>query len=98
MMSSIHELIVTLRTGLRHGVYCGYWAGLATYGPFSAIYFMVYEKWKLQCAQFLDRTVESLSMPYHLSGGVVAGSVAAAATSPIDAIKTRMQVISLSWP
>ncbi len=88
-------MIEMLRTGLLHGVYCGYWAGLATYGPFSAIYFMVYEKWKLLYGQFVDRngSVESLSMPYHLGGGIIAGSFAAAATSPIDAIKTRMQVI-----
>ena len=30
-------------------------------------------------------------MPFHLAGGVLAGAVAAIATSPIDAIKTRMQ-------
>ena len=30
-------------------------------------------------------------MPFHLTGGVLAGAVAAIATSPIDAIKTRMQ-------
>jgi hypothetical protein len=32
-------------------------------------------------------------MPYHLCGGVLAGSIAAIVTAPIDAIKTRMQVM-----
>jgi hypothetical protein len=84
---------ILCRPGFRDGLFRGDWAGLATYGPFSAIYFVVYEQWKLRCSRFLEsRTVDSLTMPYHLSGGIVAGSVAAVTTAPIDAIKTRMQV------
>ena len=80
------------RAGLRHGIYRGYWAGFATYGPFSAIYFVVYEQWKVLCVRATSASSEeSLSMPFHLAGGVLAGAVAAIATSPIDAIKTRMQ-------
>ena len=90
------------RLGLRKGIYRGYWAGLATYGPFSAIYFVVYEKWKARCAHFVGASsVDSLSMPYHLGGGVFAGSIAAIVTAPIDAVKTRMQVMldrHISYP
>jgi hypothetical protein len=36
--------------------------------------------------------VEDLTAKEHLSGGLVAGTFSAVLTSPIDAVKTRMQV------
>jgi hypothetical protein len=35
---------------------------------------------------------EQLTAKEHLSGGLVAGAFSAVLTSPIDAVKTRMQV------
>ena len=41
--------------GVRNGLMRGYMSGLATYGPFSAIYFLTYERFKNLC---LSRTSE----------------------------------------
>lgn len=86
------------KEGVMHGLYRGYWAGLATYGPFSGIYFAVYEASKSFWLKKLNRSTEnssgSLELPLvlQLSSGALAGAVGAAATAPVDMIKTRMQV------
>jgi len=75
--------------GLRRGLMRGYWSGLATYGPFSAIYFVVYERYKLLLRQHLQRELHTGNFSV---GGLIAGSVAAVLTAPIDLVKTRLQV------
>eukprot|EP00277_Geminigera_cryophila_P000455 CAMPEP_0179415392 /NCGR_PEP_ID=MMETSP0799-20121207/6207_1 /TAXON_ID=46947 /ORGANISM="Geminigera cryophila, Strain CCMP2564" /LENGTH=360 /DNA_ID=CAMNT_0021188127 /DNA_START=329 /DNA_END=1408 /DNA_ORIENTATION=+ len=74
--------------GMRKGLMRGYMSGLATYGPFSAIYFLTYERFKTFC---LGYTPE-LRTEHFVAGGFMAGTVAAVATAPIDLIKTRIQV------
>jgi len=76
--------------GMRKGLMRGYMSGLATYGPFSAIYFLTYERFKTFC---LGYTPE-LRTEHFVAGGFMAGTVAAVATAPIDLIKTRIQVCS----
>jgi len=74
-------------------LWTGYSAALAVYCPFVGIYFVVYEQSKLLFKRLLGlRSVNDLSMPYQLVGGAVAGAAAAAITSPLDVIKTRIQV------
>mmetsp|Transcript_16024 Transcript_16024/g.37350 ORF Transcript_16024/g.37350 Transcript_16024/m.37350 type:complete len:368 (-) Transcript_16024:675-1778(-) len=75
--------------GMRNGLMRGYWSGLATYGPFSAMYFVVYEKYKLSLKSYLQRDLHT----GHFSvGGFIAGAIAAVVTAPIDLVKTRIQV------
>jgi solute carrier family 25 iron transporter 28/37 len=76
--------------GLRNGLMRGYFSGIATYGPFSAIYFLTYERFKDLCLQ--RSCGRELGTEHFVAGGLVAGTVAAVATSPIDLIKTRIQV------
>jgi len=76
--------------GFRNGLMRGYMSGLATYGPFSAIYFLTYERFKNMCLQHTS----DLRTAHFVAGGFMAGTVAAVATAPIDLIKTRIQVCS----
>lgn len=70
------------------GFYRGYWAALATYGPFVSIYFATYERLK-----------SFFSSPDSVIPQVICGSTAAVfasgITNPLDVVKTRVQVDSL---
>eukprot|EP00040_Diaphanoeca_grandis_P019812 m.104950 g.104950 ORF g.104950 m.104950 type:complete len:370 (-) comp27606_c0_seq2:86-1195(-) len=79
------------RTDGIRGFYRGWGAGVATYGPFSAAYFMTYEQMKV----WLDVSPNDPGASWqHLLCGVTAGATAGALTQPIDAIKTRLQVLN----
>ena len=45
--------------GIR-GIYKGYWATLASFGPFSALYFMFYERCKLWSRQHIQKQNEEI--------------------------------------
>lgn len=74
-------LRVLRKEGLR-GFYVGYFASVATWMPFSGIYFGTFEKSK----QFLPEKPWT-----DLAAGAIAGSLAAVITSPIDMVATRVQ-------
>eukprot|EP00288_Rhodomonas_lens_P020073 CAMPEP_0177689344 /NCGR_PEP_ID=MMETSP0484_2-20121128/137_1 /TAXON_ID=354590 /ORGANISM="Rhodomonas lens, Strain RHODO" /LENGTH=337 /DNA_ID=CAMNT_0019199723 /DNA_START=164 /DNA_END=1174 /DNA_ORIENTATION=- len=92
--------------GFFNGLQRGYWSGMATYGPFSAIYFMIYENFKSFCVKreikvgsaplagssSISSAEARLHTGHFVVGGFLAGTVAAIATAPIDLVKTRMQV------
>lgn len=71
----------------------GYTAGLATYAPFVGIYFVCYEQSKRLFGRLYHTHPEKLPFYTHLFSGFVSGAIAAAATCPLDVIKTRMQVL-----
>lgn len=90
--------------GIR-GIYKGYGATLASFGPFSALYFMFYEQCKALSREYIDRqnniTEKNMAPPikdgdlplFHLiacSSG--AGALASWLTSPLDMAKLRLQV------
>ncbi|KAL7517844.1 hypothetical protein ACHAWX_002723 [Stephanocyclus meneghinianus] len=91
--------------GLR-GIYKGYWATLASFGPFSALYFVFYERFKAfsrervqntlayDAPQTLTDKIDDGNLPFlHLvacSAG--AGALASWLTSPLDMAKLRLQV------
>lgn len=67
--SPIHGLVCLWREGgLTQGVMKGYWAGMATYGPFSAIYFTIYEQYRGLAARLRLRQVDELGLLDHLGG------------------------------
>ncbi|KAL4440759.1 hypothetical protein ABPG74_013740 [Tetrahymena malaccensis] len=70
------------------GLYKGYGATLASFGPYSALYFMFYEKFKK--AVCIDPKQPSFLESLTLAG--LAGSIASTLTNPLDVSKVRIQV------
>lgn len=75
--------------GLR-GIYKGYTATLASFGPFSALYFVFYEKLKAITQQYTHHSTSSLHQ--NLFCSATAGAGAAWITSPLDMAKLRLQI------
>lgn len=70
----------------------GYGLTVGVYGPYSAIFFAVYEGAKRSWKKALGiRQDGSLPMKANLSAGALGGAVAGAVTTPLDVIKTRLQ-------
>ncbi|KAL3785693.1 hypothetical protein HJC23_008726 [Cyclotella cryptica] len=94
------------RTEGLKGIYKGYWATLASFGPFSALYFVFYERFKAfarervqstlpyDASQTVNDEIDDGNLPFlHLvacSAG--AGALASWLTSPLDMAKLRLQV------
>lgn len=88
------------------GIYKGYAATLASFGPFSALYFMFYERFKHLTRQHLFHThdgtaaaaaIESIDkmeipFPYLVVSSCSAGALASWFTSPLDMAKLRLQI------
>ena len=92
-----------IRTEGMKGIYRGYGATLASFGPFSALYFVFYERCKTISKQILqdksanNNNVERLEngdLPLHylIACSASAGAVASWLTSPLDMAKLRLQV------
>mmetsp|Transcript_30079 Transcript_30079/g.75149 ORF Transcript_30079/g.75149 Transcript_30079/m.75149 type:complete len:279 (-) Transcript_30079:289-1125(-) len=71
------------------GLWRGYFAGLAVWGPFSATYFATYEA--LRSAMGGEQAKEA-SARESIPAGLAAGATAALITQPLDCAKTRIQV------
>lgn len=76
-------------TGIRE-FYRGYGATLASFGPFSAFYFMFQEKLKTSWLSLSGE--QELPFPKIALTCAIAGGAAALFTAPLDLIKVRMQV------
>lgn len=74
------------------GIYKGYGATLISFGPFSALYFTIYENSKGLMQSEEDQTLNPLQT---LACASSAGAIASWVTSPLDMAKLRMQVESL---
>lgn len=77
------------------GVYRGYGATLASFGPFSALYFVFYERLKLWTRQHLQTTGAlggELPFQWTVLCSASAGALASWITSPLDMAKLRLQV------
>jgi len=77
--------------GIR-GLYKGYGATMVSYGPYSALYFALYEKMKDISSQLSGCSKDDLSGQYLLGSASFAASIAAWATNPLDLAKLRLQV------
>lgn len=86
-LDAVQTIARTERLG---GLYKGYVATLLSFGPFSALYFMFYEKAKALAQTRLDTT--ELPAHYTLVSAAVAGATASFLTNPLDLIKLRLQV------
>uniref|UniRef100_A0A7S4KPT4 Mitochondrial carrier protein n=1 Tax=Paramoeba aestuarina TaxID=180227 RepID=A0A7S4KPT4_9EUKA len=113
MRASSREVSLSIlrSEGLR-GFYKGYSAALAVYLPFTGIYFMTYEevkkisqknyqKWKsYQSENKYQKHFDAVELPFigYLCSAAMAGGIAAAVTSPLDVVKTRLQLEKASLP
>ena len=84
------------------GIYKGYAATLASFGPFSALYFMFYEQYKSETRRYLfdprgqhpRATIDRMEIPFPwlVLCSASAGAIASWLTSPLDMAKLRLQV------
>ncbi|GAB0495038.1 hypothetical protein MMPV_006335 [Pyropia vietnamensis] len=77
-------------TGLR-GLWAGYGVGVATYAPFAAVYFSVYEAVR-PAATGTAADKDDGDWGPRLAAASTAGGVAAVVTCPLDVLRTRVQV------
>jgi hypothetical protein len=89
--------------GIR-GIYRGYGATMLSYGPFSALYFLLYEETKALLLTQKGRTFNEsayeisakenvdLSFMESLACSAFAGSVSSLVTNPLDLAKLRLQI------
>jgi len=86
------------------GFYKGYFATLASFGPFSALYFVFYERLKelsrklVSSGNTSDNAAKhgqtNVDIPFHhtILGSATAGAAASWLTSPLDMAKLRLQI------
>ena len=74
------------------GIYRGYGATLASFGPFSALYFVFFEDFKYRIRNYLGES-QHAEIPFQwlVCSSASAGALAAWITSPIDMAKLRLQ-------
>lgn len=94
-LGSFHAMKQIMKTEGFSGIYKGYWATLASFGPYSAIYFVLYEKFKDYARHYQQSKAlptQELSLPLLLLSSSSAGAIASWLTSPLDMAKLRMQI------
>ena len=90
--NTIDALRTISRTERLGSLYKGYLATLFSFGPFSALYFMFYEKVRAVMQKRLE--TDELPAHYTLTSAALAGATASFLTNPLDLIKLRLQVRS----
>lgn len=85
---TVPKLINIVKQDGLANLYKGYWVTLMTFGPFSAIYFLVYEKTK----KLLQTSKSKLNFVDYLLAASVSSAIASSITTPFDVVKTRFQV------
>ena len=101
---SFDALQKILKTEGLRGIYKGYGATLASFGPFSALYFMFYEQSKMRAKEYyigkhgdnhsspIVKADGDLPLLYLVACSSAAGAFASFLTSPLDMAKLRLQV------
>ncbi|AAS50352.1 AAL014Cp [Eremothecium gossypii ATCC 10895] len=92
--SSLQTLRLILRDptgeGVVRGLYRGWWTTIMREIPFTCIQFPLYEYLKKKWAAYAE--IERVSAWQGAVCGSLAGGIAAAATTPLDVLKTRMML------
>lgn len=75
------------------GIYRGYGATLASFAPFSGLYFLGYEAAKARAQRHLGLAdADALPFGWQVATACAAGAAASLATNPLDMAKLRLQV------
>lgn len=90
-----------LRSDGIRGLYRGFGLSVMTYSPSSAVWWATYGSSQRAIWRFLGNGSESVGTPpsqwaimlVQTGGGIVAGATASCITTPLDTIKTRLQVM-----
>ena len=90
--STLHAISSIARTEGLRGIYRGYGATLASFGPYSAFYLSIYDQLKDLTARTLHTAPAALPFSAYLLCGAVSGGLAALITNPLDMAKLRLQV------
>ncbi|XP_041989371.1 solute carrier family 25 member 44-like isoform X1 [Salvia splendens] len=81
--------------GIR-GLYRGFWLSVLTYSPSSAVWWATYGASQRVIWRFLDdgnaAPTEGKILLVQAAGGISAGATSTCVTTPLDTIKTRLQV------
>mmetsp|Transcript_50589 Transcript_50589/g.50956 ORF Transcript_50589/g.50956 Transcript_50589/m.50956 type:complete len:238 (-) Transcript_50589:99-812(-) len=84
---------IVSKEGLSQGIYKGYGATLASFGPFSALYFVSYEQFKHFAKEVTETSKnEDLPLTALVLSSASAGAIASWITSPLDLAKLRLQI------
>ncbi|KAF6004565.1 hypothetical protein F1559_004345 [Cyanidiococcus yangmingshanensis] len=89
--------VLTRRTWAEEGAHAffrGYLLTIGVFGPYAMIYFVTYERLKRWWSSVLSRTGPLPSWSV-LTSAAISGAVAAALTTPLDVLKTRLQTSRL---
>ncbi|CAM9370791.1 unnamed protein product [Phaeothamnion confervicola] len=82
-------VVAILKADGAHGFYAGFWTTVMREVPFSLIQFPLYERFKALWATYRGAPAE----PYQAAAcGSAAGAIAAAITTPLDVVKTRLML------
>lgn len=91
---------ISKQEGLIRGFYRGYNATLLSFGPFSAIYFALYEGLKPVVSQRMNNNSENVIAETAFSSNLVASALAGASaswmTNPLDLAKLRLQIARMA--
>lgn len=88
---------ITKAAGWR-GLYTGYAPTLLEDIPDMAVKFAAYETLRTMHRQFFNKEDDEADAVADISMGLIAGSVAAAATTPLDVVKTRLMCNAAQKP
>jgi len=89
--SSYSVLRDLIRNEGAHTLFKGYWLTVGVFGPYAMIYFMCYEKTKALSGTYFGQSVDQLNSVGVLGSAAVSAGIAAACTTPLDVVKTRLQ-------
>jgi len=102
---NIDAALTIIRTEGLRGIYKGYGATLMSFGPFSAFYFLFYERLKHLSAQLIHHDKSTQRIKKSLGSPIVelpfytivfcaatSGALASFVTNPLDLAKLRLQI------